>query len=129
MSDRVIRTGHLMQTLLYIMYIIGAVWHELSWPAERPCPVTAIMSFDSHHVVSHVVVTAILSFDLAGRAPGLVTGDSLGEVPGGPYLCSQRVMSVFGVSYGISMSGRTQLVCDPGSDGCCRASSPGGDAV
>jgi hypothetical protein len=61
--------GGPLSDLLYIMYIIGAGRRGgciLSWVS---CPVTAIMSFDSDLVVSHVVVTAIVSF--SSRRPWL----------------------------------------------------------
>jgi len=47
--------------LLYIMYIIGTRGEGLRPAQDVCCPVTAIMSFDSHLVVSHAVVTAIMS--------------------------------------------------------------------
>ena len=37
--------------LLYIMYIIGIELRRGQQPTATACPVTAIVSFDSHHVV------------------------------------------------------------------------------
>lgn len=57
---------------LNIMYIIGALRGLHAKPADLVCPVTAKMSFDSRHVVSHVVATAIMSSGYVGETQGLI---------------------------------------------------------
>jgi hypothetical protein len=42
-------------------HVVSQVLNGMMGGTGQLCPVTAKMSFDSHHVVSHVVVTAIMS--------------------------------------------------------------------
>jgi hypothetical protein len=66
------------------MCIIGALDAAALRRRLAACPVTAIMSFDSHHVVSHVVVTAIMSLDLAEGAGMPLPADCLTKFPAAP---------------------------------------------